>query len=201
MWYMSPEALQRQYAELDVQVGKATDVYSYSILLWEIITETKPLRELLKCEDEEHVSRIVNGFRPPLQSNKDINKDVAPFAPLLEDCWQLHPERRPNFVTIIHDLEELRAKIFLKNYCVTAYEFWLKSYRSSDVAPIEGTEQASNTGQVLTLLDIAAIIADPRGKGRKERIARAEAVLNSIFPNSSKVNLASLPFSQLEAYH
>ena len=91
--YMSPECT------LGDGCVFGSDVFSYSMLLWEVLTLEKPFDNMSGIE--EHRQKVaLKGARPtsaniPTQGLKD----------LLKECWQVDPDDRPSFSDICKILE------------------------------------------------------------------------------------------------
>ena len=92
--YMAPEvALSQDYSF-------PADVYSFSVLLWEICALEKPYANATSFNDlRRKVAR--KGIRPSLQ------KVASPVVKkLLQDGWQMDPNLRPTFSKILEVLTE-----------------------------------------------------------------------------------------------
>jgi len=79
--------------------SEKADVYSYGIILWEIIFRKKPW-------DGMHSMRVTNyvsdGKRPPLTDMRtDTPQDIVS---LMQTCWGQDPATRPTFTQIIQTL-------------------------------------------------------------------------------------------------
>ncbi|KAF2075746.1 hypothetical protein CYY_002928 [Polysphondylium violaceum] len=94
--WLSPEIMRgEEYTE-------KADVYSFGIILWEILTGLLPFDEfpvahssfMYQLEDE-----IMNGLRPTIPP--DSNQD---YTNLIKDCWQNDPLKRPAFPEIYQRL-------------------------------------------------------------------------------------------------
>ena len=86
--YMSPE----------VALGQGccfgSDVYSYGIVLWELLTLEKPFEKIgTSAKIKEKVAR--KGVRPSLRGIP-----TASLRNLLKDCWATSALRRPNFTEV-----------------------------------------------------------------------------------------------------
>eukprot|EP01102_Stenamoeba_stenopodia_P010693 TRINITY_DN324_c0_g3_i1.p1 TRINITY_DN324_c0_g3~~TRINITY_DN324_c0_g3_i1.p1 ORF type:complete len:1230 (-),score=275.04 TRINITY_DN324_c0_g3_i1:2625-5846(-) len=102
--WRAPEVTETTY-------GLAADVYSYGVLLWEMITRKKPFEGLSPAQALKVVKE--KNARPPIPPH-------CPhfFRELMESCWHVDPTERPNFPKIVEDLK--------------AYEKDSSHYSSSD---------------------------------------------------------------------
>ena len=78
-----------------------SDVYSYGIVMYEVLSRKTPFPELT---DESQIGvAVVSGRRP-----SPIPSDIPPkLVELMEQCWQHDTARRPNFQTIVRTLRHL----------------------------------------------------------------------------------------------
>ncbi|XP_010902059.2 receptor-interacting serine/threonine-protein kinase 3 isoform X2 [Esox lucius] len=89
--YMPPESFDIKY-----KPTRSSDVYSYGILLWSIITGEEPYRYVLPSIVR---FRIPQGDRPPLESvNTDQAEGLVDLVGLMERCWHQKPTERPSFL-------------------------------------------------------------------------------------------------------
>ena len=121
--YTAPEALRGSFS---VPYSKEIDVYSFGILLWEILTGKIPFHELKEnLETRDNIeTMIIDGYRPSLQILPD---DTPPcIIEMIESCWDSTPSKRPSLgkiisiLTIILQLEisneqEIQKYLKLKN--------------------------------------------------------------------------------------
>lgn len=89
--YISPESWESQ------EYSKASDVYAFSLIVYEIITNLKPFENRNIFQIMMNVSK---GDRPEL--NSTIPKS---YKDLIENCWSQNPEKRPTFDQILDKLE------------------------------------------------------------------------------------------------
>ncbi|RGB40386.1 kinase-like domain-containing protein, partial [Rhizophagus diaphanus] len=85
--YMAPEIFQRQ------KYTKATDIYSYGMIMWEFMTGRRP------CWDRNHdvdlIINICDGLRPPIVTNAPDG-----YIELMKECWHSDPEKKPTATDI-----------------------------------------------------------------------------------------------------
>ncbi len=97
--WLAPECFKR-----DTVYTKAADVYSYGVILCEIVTGKKPFAD---CKDD--VAKLVQaGKREPLPKEMP-----AVYRTLIQQCWQQDPIQRPNLSTIIEQLEAYQPEAAL----------------------------------------------------------------------------------------
>lgn len=87
--WMAPEVLGGN------EYNESCDVYSFAIVLWELLTMKQPFGDVSSIEELKELV-IEKGQRPPIP-------DICPrtLAKLMERCWHKDPAKRPQFVDII----------------------------------------------------------------------------------------------------
>lgn len=94
--YMPPELL------TDGILTTSTDVYSFGIILWQLMAGQAPFKGMT---DEEIAESVCQGHRPQ-------HSDSSPgaYSQLVDDCWQENRHKRPTFPTIVQRLKELNSR-------------------------------------------------------------------------------------------
>ena len=95
--YISPEIWK------NAEYTKACDVYAFSIILYEIITNEKPFKEFNFFEISY---KVIQGYRP-----KFLKEIPMSYLNLIERCWEKEPENRPTFDQILNQLKNDRGFI------------------------------------------------------------------------------------------
>ncbi|KAM8927663.1 ankyrin repeat and protein kinase domain-containing protein 1 [Pelodytes ibericus] len=93
--YIPPEMLLQN----NCVPGIKYDVYSYAIVIWELLTQKKPYTG---ANMMTIIVKVAAGQRPPL---KDISEDrpveSQQMIDLMQRCWNQNPNKRPCFADII----------------------------------------------------------------------------------------------------
>lgn len=90
--WMAPEILQQ------VEYDEKVDLYSYAMILFEIIYREIPFEGY---PSHELVDAVMQGYRPDIQAppeNEPIKEDLLDrFRALMKVCWEQDPTQRPDF--------------------------------------------------------------------------------------------------------
>lgn len=100
MSYMAPEVLIQHKSYF------ASDVYSFAILLWQIISLRKPYEEQKSFDYKQMKNKVGKlGMRPsPMPENIDME-----LTELLHDCWDSDHVYRPTFKSISTTLRQMET--------------------------------------------------------------------------------------------
>lgn len=106
--WLAPEILRGQ------NCTKASDVFSFGVIMWEILTRRVPW-------DGETTWAIVGQVQAggrlrvddeTVDRTQDMDDEtVEEYIDLMEACWDSEPEKRPDFGSIAGSLRELQKKI------------------------------------------------------------------------------------------
>ncbi|XP_074572426.1 serine/threonine-protein kinase STY46-like [Curcuma longa] len=96
--WMAPEVIEHK------PYDHKADVFSFGIVLWELLTAKLPYEYLTPLQAA--VGVVQKGLRPT------IPKDAHPkLAELLEKCWKQNPVERPDFSEILEILELIAKEV------------------------------------------------------------------------------------------
>ncbi|CAI9111012.1 OLC1v1011143C1 [Oldenlandia corymbosa var. corymbosa] len=96
--WMAPEVIEHK------PYDHKADVFSFAIVLWELLTREIPYSDLTPLQAA--IGVVQQGLRP------EIPKDTNPkLVDLLEKCWQQEPTLRPKFSEILETLQRLAKEV------------------------------------------------------------------------------------------
>ncbi|CAN4116610.1 unnamed protein product [Withania somnifera] len=96
--WMAPEMIKRK------SYGRKVDVYGFGLILWEMVAGTIPYEDMTPVQAAYAVAN--KNTRPPIPG------DCPPaMRTLIEQCWSLQPEKRPEFCQIVKVLEQFQSSV------------------------------------------------------------------------------------------
>ena len=100
--WMAPEVMKSN----NVAYDQAVDVFSYAMVLFEIITGDIPWQ---KAKDADEVfDNVEVGGRPPFEAHQDV---PCVLIRTMRTAWNQNPSKRPSFVQIVRLLEAINKGI------------------------------------------------------------------------------------------
>jgi serine/threonine protein kinase len=118
--FMSPEAL------LGQELTPKTDVYSFGMILWELVSDKSPYDDL-RIESFEQLIDVI--------CVRKIREKVPAHLPptlrqLIESCWQSDPSHRPSFLSLINLLETAILECAIEDK--DARHWWQKCFSQNN---------------------------------------------------------------------
>jgi serine/threonine protein kinase len=109
--YMAPELMSDSNYSNHIETnGRLLDVYSFGVMLWEILAREKPYEQMAR---QRHLNlwalrdMILDGQRPTVEGNTALINAPEKVLNLMRECWQDSPEKRPSsFDEISQRLDE-----------------------------------------------------------------------------------------------
>ena len=96
--YMAPEVV------LAKPYTFSAEVYSWSIILWQMVAHDKPFAQLTLAGHAEGVAK--GGLRPPLSKRWPES-----LRALLSNCWEAGAAKRPTFAELVPRLRQILGDI------------------------------------------------------------------------------------------
>ena len=94
---MAPEILRGE------KYSSSADVYSFGVILWEMLTSDIPFRG----RSIPHITGMVGYYRETLKVPQQCNKNLRQ---IVNNCLLYEPERRPTFDHIVKYLERVEEE-------------------------------------------------------------------------------------------
>eukprot|EP01118_Nematostelium_gracile_P003368 TRINITY_DN1386_c0_g1_i3.p1 TRINITY_DN1386_c0_g1~~TRINITY_DN1386_c0_g1_i3.p1 ORF type:complete len:607 (+),score=145.72 TRINITY_DN1386_c0_g1_i3:37-1821(+) len=122
--YMAPE----RFDPDQIGVGTPADVYSFGIILWEILTRKTAFVKFHQMYEHTQLAKdifrdaVLKGERPEIP--KEFEN--SPIENLLKRCWDHNPKHRPSFVDLVTVLDGL-----IISHCISepqGAKMWLDNF-------------------------------------------------------------------------
>ncbi|XP_026665790.1 probable serine/threonine-protein kinase SIS8 isoform X2 [Phoenix dactylifera] len=95
--WMAPEVLRNEPSD------EKSDVYSYGVILWELVTEKIPWENLNSVQ--------VIGAVGFMNQRLELPKDLDPqWVSIIESCWHSEPNLRPSFQELLERFKDLQRQ-------------------------------------------------------------------------------------------
>lgn len=167
-FYMAPEML------MNKPYNERADVYSFGIVLWELLTQEEPYKDEFEDLEEFIEAIIVDGERPPIPE-----KCEPTLRSLLSTCYDINPAKRLSFADMLN--QKLFEKILIEHvvHSRSAQKFWKSQLLEDDAVDFSVFLKAIasyfqlNMGQLdeddMAVRCIKAVMADKKGKVTLEK--------------------------------
>ena len=99
--WMAPEIMESKEGKTRYTIK--ADVYSYGIILWELVAREEPYKELTQFTIPNAVFR---GERPKIPQDCP-----ATYASLMERCWAQRADARPTMAEVEEELEPIGSEL------------------------------------------------------------------------------------------
>eukprot|EP00112_Aurelia_sp_Birch-Aquarium-sp1_P009364 Seg2061.2 transcript_id=Seg2061.2/GoldUCD/mRNA.D3Y31 product="Serine/threonine-protein kinase STY8" protein_id=Seg2061.2/GoldUCD/D3Y31 len=99
--WSAPEVIPRRGLQAEIKYTTKSDVYSFAVTMWEMITNKRPYHYLEW--DYQIMNEIENGIAPEIPEGCPQK-----VVQLLEDSWHINPEIRPEICDILFELQKVR---------------------------------------------------------------------------------------------
>jgi len=119
--FMAPEVMMFR------EFNESSDVYSFGIVLWEILTRQEPFSQF-RALDEFRQAVCVRHERPIIPPDT-----LDSLRRLIERCWDKDPTRRPTFREIVVALEHIIVEAAITD--ARGREFWKRYFLTENTVP------------------------------------------------------------------
>ncbi|XP_068662413.1 uncharacterized protein [Aristolochia californica] len=100
--WMAPEVLRNEPSD------EKSDIYSFGVILWELVTEKIPWENLNSMQVVGAV-----GF---MNQRLEIPSDLDPqWASIIQSCWHIDPHSRPTFQELLEKFKDLQRQITVQS--------------------------------------------------------------------------------------
>lgn len=96
--WMAPELI------MGMNETTASDVYSYGVLLYELIYRTIPFAD---CTPAEITEKVLKGIRPDGDKESQVVQPLVNLVFLMRECWTVKPHIRLSFDEILEKIKQI----------------------------------------------------------------------------------------------
>ncbi|CAN8013663.1 unnamed protein product, partial [Ixodes persulcatus] len=121
LFWTAPEFLRMKEPRL--QGSQKGDIYSFAIILQEVITRSGPYESLERIgrtrsfmEPEEILDRVKMGTAPPFRPEVSPDECPAEMLRLMRTCWSESPNDRPTIPEVRHGVKKITKGLSSKNF-------------------------------------------------------------------------------------
>ncbi|CAN7939316.1 unnamed protein product, partial [Ixodes hexagonus] len=121
MFWTAPEFLRMK--EPRMHGSQKGDIYSFAIILQEVITRSGPYESLERIgrtrsfmEPEEILDRVKMGTAPPFRPEVSPDECPAEMLRLMRSCWSESPNDRPTIPEVRHAVKKITKGLSSKNF-------------------------------------------------------------------------------------
>ncbi|XP_029637605.1 uncharacterized protein LOC115212919 isoform X2 [Octopus sinensis] len=162
--WMAPEVIKMS------KFSKNSDVWSYGVVLWELLTGEIPYKGIDALGVAYGVA--VNKLTLPLPSTCP-----AMFSELMTHCWRQEPHERPSFCQILKQLEEIASSSFMttpQDSFHTMQEDWRQEIEHMFDELRSKEKELRNREEELTKAAVQQKIQEELLKKREQELAERE---------------------------
>ncbi|KAG2468108.1 M3K7 kinase, partial [Polypterus senegalus] len=189
----SPVCLVMEYAEggslyNGSNYSEKCDVFSWGIILWEVITRRKPFDEI-GGPAFRIMWAVHNGTRPPLIKNLP-----KPIESLMTRCWSKDPSQRPSMEEIVKIMSHL-MKYFPGYDEPLQYPCQYSEEGQSNSATSTGSYVDYTSTNTSNKSDPNVDLGDSQANAINDTIKRNESKLSQMFKIKGETGRLNLPLS------
>lgn len=164
--WMAPEVLDDE-EDTDYMLA---DVYSFGIIMWEMMTRKQPYQGMSPAQIA--VAVIRNDMRPPVIRD-ETDENERGYAELMIRCWNRDPTMRDTFDKIMKELEQLKHDAGAGTGTGTGFSTSLTSTSgtSSNTLGLSTRDSATRSGASTTSSGEDALCG-PQGMPDRRRVPR-----------------------------
>jgi serine/threonine protein kinase len=93
---------------VESEYTEKADLFSFAIILWEMITTRFPYSEHNEWRNAEAERAIIGGVRPQMPKK---TPHPEPLIQLMVQCWSENPSDRPSAMEVCSNIQQLLDKI------------------------------------------------------------------------------------------